>query len=107
MTFYKKTFAILCLTLGILMLALSICLVIQPYPSAPKQTEYFLMDNGGFVALYKDNIQYPIRTFPQIYTRLLPFETAVNLQNGIKVENETELCGIIESLIEKNKTLQN
>ena len=51
---------------------------------------YLLRDNGGHLALYAADGTGPLAEY-DIYTRLLPEQDVLALQNGLPVQDEVEL----------------
>ncbi len=52
---------------------------------------YLLKDNAGHVALYSGDGSGPLAQYEEIYTRLLPENDVLALQQGVPVYSETEL----------------
>ena len=52
---------------------------------------YLLKDNAGHVALYSGDGSGPLAQYEEIYTRLLPENDVLALQQGVPVSSETEL----------------
>lgn len=96
----KKAILYLSIPLALLMLALSLALIFgSGHGNATSPTTaYTLRDDGGYPALFQSGKSLPLRTYPSIYTHLLPAQDAEALQNGILVENEEELRRLIEDL---------
>lgn len=79
-------------------LALSICWMVWPQhvePPASSSVPYFLMDNGGKLALFPAGSQSPVAVY-DIYTRLLPENDVLALQKGIPIASEEELYRLLE-----------
>ena len=57
---------------------------------APAGPAYLLRDNGGHLALYAADGTGPLAEY-DIYTRLLPEQDILALQNGLAIQDETEL----------------
>lgn len=55
-----------------------------------KGPQYLLKDNGGYLALYTGDGTGPLAEY-DLYTRLLPEQDALALQQGVPVEDEAEL----------------
>lgn len=76
--------ALLCVVAGALWFALG-------SRSQPQQnTGYLLKDNGGHLALYTADGTGPLAEY-DIYTRLLPENDILALQEGVAVADEAEL----------------
>ena len=103
MNVLKKFIVLLAFPLSFVMLLLSITIIFTPQASMQElNPRYVLKDNAGSPALYEQGENIPLRTFPTIFTRLLPFEQSVNLQNGVAIQTETDLENLIneyESLL--------
>ena len=56
----------------------------------PRPSGYLLRDNGGRLALYAADGSGPLAEY-DIYTRLLPEQDFLALQQGVAVADETEL----------------
>ena len=56
----------------------------------PAQAGYLLRDNGGHLALYAADGTGPLAEY-DIYTRLLPEQDVLALQQGVAVADESEL----------------
>lgn len=96
---WKYTILILCICCAVLMLVLGLALVFGPrsrQASAAAPSVYILQDNGGYPALFQRGRSVPLRTYPTIYTHLLPEADAEALQNGIIVRSEAELQALLE-----------
>ena len=52
---------------------------------------YLLRDNGGHLALYAADGAGPLAEYNDIYTRLLPEQDFLALQQGVAVADEAEL----------------
>lgn len=52
---------------------------------------YLLKDNAGHVALYSGDGSGPLAQYEEIYTRLLPENDVLALQQGVPVYSEPEL----------------
>ncbi len=52
---------------------------------------YLLKDNAGHVALYSGDGSGPLAQYEEIYTRLLPENDVLALQQGVPIYSETEL----------------
>ena len=76
--------ALLCVVAGALWFALGI----RPQPQ--QNTGYLLKDNGGHLALYTADGTGPLAEY-DIYTRLLPENDILALQEGVAVADEAEL----------------
>ncbi|MDO5602631.1 MAG: BofC C-terminal domain-containing protein [Oscillospiraceae bacterium] len=95
----KKAILYLSIPLALFMLTLSLALVFGPgrvTADTPSPPVYTLKDDGGYPALFQSGKSLPLRTYPSIYTHLLPSQDAEALQNGIAVEDEEELRRLIE-----------
>lgn len=57
----------------------------------PQGPKYLLRDNGGHPALYTADGAGPLAQYDEIYTRLLPESDALALQQGVPIQDETEL----------------
>lgn len=75
--------ALLCLLVATIWFALSA----QP---KEQKTGYLLRDNGGHLALYAADGTGPLAEY-DIYTRLLPEQDVLALQQGVAVADESEL----------------
>lgn len=76
--------ALLCIVAGALWFALGG----RPGPS--ESSGYLLKDNGGHLALYTADGTGPLAEY-DIYTRLLPENDLLALQQGVAVADEAEL----------------
>ncbi len=76
--------ALLCVVAGALWFALS------SRPQPQQNTGYLLKDNGGHLALYTADGTGPLAEY-DIYTRLLPENDILALQEGVAVADEAEL----------------
>lgn len=76
--------ALLCVVAGALWFALG------SRPQPQQNTGYLLKDNGGHLALYTANGTGPLAEY-DIYTRLLPENDILALQEGVAVADEAEL----------------
>ena len=76
--------ALLCIVAGALWFALG------SRPQAEPSTGYLLKDNGGHLALYTADGTGPLAEY-DIYTRLLPENDILALQEGVAVADEAEL----------------
>lgn len=76
--------ALLCVVAGALWFALG------SRPQPQQNTGYLLKDNGGHLALYTADGTGPLAEY-DIYTRLLPENDILALQEGVAVANEAEL----------------
>lgn len=76
--------ALLCVVAGALWFALG------SRPQPQQNTGYLLKDNGGHLALYTANGTGPLAEY-DIYTRLLPENDILALQEGVVVADEAEL----------------
>lgn len=86
------------LTLGLFLLGVLalLCLVAAGiWLALSNQTRtpggYLLRDNGGHLALYTAEGTGPLAEYNDIYTRLLPEQDFLALQQGVLVEDEAEL----------------
>lgn len=64
-------------------------LLLTPAPS-PAPPAYLLKDHGGRLALYAADGSGPLAEY-EIYTRLLPEQDVLSLQQGVPVADEAEL----------------
>lgn len=76
--------ALLCVVAGALWFALG------SRPQPQQNTGYLLKDNGGHLALYTSDGTGPLAEY-DIYTRLLPENDILALQEGVAVADEAEL----------------
>lgn len=76
--------ALLCVVAGALWFALG------SRPQPQQNTGYLLKDNGGHLALYTADGTGPLAEY-DIYTRLLPENDILALQEGVAVADEAEL----------------
>lgn len=76
--------ALLCVVAGALWFALG------SRPQPQQNTGYLLKDNGGHLALYTADGTGPLAEY-DIYTRLLPENDILALQEGVTVADEAEL----------------
>lgn len=76
--------ALLCVVAGALWFALG------SHPQPQQNTGYLLKDNGGHLALYTADGTGPLAEY-DIYTRLLPENDILALQEGVAVADEAEL----------------
>ena len=76
--------ALLCIVAGALWFALG------SRPSQTQSSGYLLKDNGGHLALYTADGTGPLAEY-DIYTRLLPENDLLALQQGVAVADEAEL----------------
>lgn len=76
--------ALLCVVAGALWFAL------DSRPQPQQNTGYLLKDNGGHLALYTADGTGPLAEY-DIYTRLLPENDILALQEGVAVADEAEL----------------
>ncbi|MDD4850373.1 MAG: hypothetical protein PHO10_06700 [Gemmiger sp.] len=58
--------------------------------------QYLLKDHAGHLALYTADGGGPLAEYPTIYTRLLPEQDLLALQQGLPVADETELARRLE-----------
>lgn len=76
--------ALLCIVAGALWFA------VGGRPQAEQDAGYLLKDNGGHLALYSADGTGPLAEY-DIYTRLLPENDILALQQGVAVADEAEL----------------
>ena len=76
--------ALLCVVAGALWFALG------SRPQPQQNTGYLLKDNGGHLALYTADGTGPLAEY-DIYTRLVPENDILALQEGVAVADEAEL----------------
>lgn len=77
------------LLLCIVALAVWFALGARHRPDTP--AGYLLRDNGGHLALYAADGTGPLAEYEDIYTRLLPEQDFLALQQGVAVADEAEL----------------
>ena len=75
--------------LAALGIGVSAALMLAPFP-APAAPAYLLKDHGGKLALYAADGGEPLAEY-DIYTRLLPEQDVLALQQGVPVADEGEL----------------
>lgn len=74
-----------------LLCAVAICVWLAQRPvTEPTQPTYLLKDNAGQLALYTGEGEGPLAEY-DIYTRLLPEQDLLALQQGVPVTDEADL----------------
>ena len=69
----------------------AVCVWLAQRPvTEPTEPAYLLKDNAGHLALYTGEGEGPLAEY-EIYTRLLPEQDLLALQQGVPVTDETDL----------------
>lgn len=76
--------------LALLCIAAAVAAFFLPAQSQQPQAQYLLKDNAGRLALYTPDGTGPLAQY-DVYTRLLPEQDCLALQQGVAVYTEAEL----------------
>lgn len=76
--------------LALLAVVLGVLWLTRPGAKSTRTAQYLLKDHAGHVALYSPDGAGPLAEY-QIYTRLLPEQDVLALQQGVAVADEAEL----------------